>query len=102
VSAVTVRLGEESQAFTRRDLSGFAVESLVVDAIYESLRLQQRCRAAVSILGKSYPLSRRGCWGCSGVGRGRSTTRASSVAAAAAFMSWQLASVTKTASGTPR
>jgi len=40
VSAVTVRLGEESQAFTRRDLSGFAGESLVVDAIYESLRPQ--------------------------------------------------------------
>lgn len=40
VSAVTERLWEEYQAFTRRDLSGFAVEYLFVDAIYESLRLQ--------------------------------------------------------------
>jgi len=40
VSAVTERLWEEYQTFTRRDLSGFAVEYLFVDAIYESLRLQ--------------------------------------------------------------
>ena len=40
VSTVTERLWEEYQAFTRRDLSGFAVEYLFVDAIYESLRLQ--------------------------------------------------------------
>jgi putative transposase len=33
VSAVTVRLWEEYQAFTRRDLSGFAVEYLFVDAL---------------------------------------------------------------------
>jgi transposase-like protein len=33
VSAVTVRLGEESQAFTRCDLSGFAVEYLFMDAV---------------------------------------------------------------------
>jgi len=40
VSAVTARLWEEYQAFTRRDLSGFAVEYLFLDTIYESLRLQ--------------------------------------------------------------
>src|SRR5579884_3336447 len=40
VSAVTARLWEEYQAFTRRDLSGYAVEYLFLDAIYESLRLQ--------------------------------------------------------------
>ena len=40
VSAVTARLWEEYKAFTRRDLSGFAVEYLFLDAIYESLRLQ--------------------------------------------------------------
>jgi transposase-like protein len=40
VSAVTTRLWEEYQAFTRRDLSGYAVEYLFLDAIYESLRLQ--------------------------------------------------------------
>jgi putative transposase len=40
VSVVTARLWEEYQAFTRRDLSGFAVEYLFLDAIYESLRLQ--------------------------------------------------------------
>lgn len=40
VSAVTARLWEEYQAFARRDLSGFAVEYLFLDAIYESLRLQ--------------------------------------------------------------
>jgi transposase-like protein len=40
VSAVTARLWEEYKTFTRRDLSGFAVEYLFLDAIYESLRLQ--------------------------------------------------------------
>jgi putative transposase len=40
VSVVTARLWEEYKAFTKRDLSGFAVEYLFLDAIYESLRLQ--------------------------------------------------------------
>ncbi len=40
VSALTDRLWEDYEAFTRRDLSGFAVEYLFLDAIYESLRLQ--------------------------------------------------------------
>jgi len=40
VSAVTARLWEEYTAFTKRALSGFAVEYLFLDAIYESLRLQ--------------------------------------------------------------
>jgi putative transposase len=40
VSAVTARLWEEYQAFTKRPLAGYAVEYLFLDAIYESLRLQ--------------------------------------------------------------
>lgn len=40
VSELTDRLWEDYDAFTKRDLSGFAVEYLFLDAIYESLRLQ--------------------------------------------------------------
>lgn len=40
VSELTDRLWEDYEAFTKRDLSGFAAEYLFVDAIYESLRLQ--------------------------------------------------------------
>jgi transposase-like protein len=40
VSELTDRLWEDYEAFTTRDLSGFAVEYLFLDAIYESLRLQ--------------------------------------------------------------
>jgi transposase-like protein len=40
VSELTDRLWEDYEAFAKRDLSGFAVEYLFVDAIYESLRLQ--------------------------------------------------------------
>lgn len=40
VSALTDRLWEDYEAFTQRDLSGFAIEYLFLDAIYESLRLQ--------------------------------------------------------------
>jgi transposase-like protein len=40
VSELTDRLWEDYEAFTKRDLSGFAVEYLFLDAIYESLRLQ--------------------------------------------------------------
>ncbi len=40
VSALTDRLWEDYEAFTQRDLSGFAVEYLFLDAIYESLPLQ--------------------------------------------------------------
>jgi putative transposase len=40
VSELTNRLWEDYEAFTTRDLSGFAVEYLFLDAIYESLRLQ--------------------------------------------------------------
>jgi transposase-like protein len=40
VSELTDRLWEDYEAFRKRDLSGFAVEYLFLDAIYESLRLQ--------------------------------------------------------------
>ncbi len=40
VSELTDRLWEDYEAFLKRDLSGFAVEYLFLDAIYESLRLQ--------------------------------------------------------------
>jgi transposase-like protein len=40
VSEVTQVLWQEYEAFTRRDLSGFEVEHLFVDALYESLRQQ--------------------------------------------------------------
>jgi transposase-like protein len=40
VSELTERLWEDYAAFTKRDLSGFAVEYVFLDAIYESLRLQ--------------------------------------------------------------
>ena len=40
VSELTDRLWEEYEAFSARDLSGFEVTYLFVDAIYESLRLQ--------------------------------------------------------------
>lgn len=40
VSELTDRLWEEYEAFCARDLSGFEVTYLFVDAIYESLRLQ--------------------------------------------------------------
>ena len=40
VSQVTEVLWEEYEAFARRDLSGFEVEYLFFDAVYESLREQ--------------------------------------------------------------
>jgi putative transposase len=40
VNELTDRLWEDYEAFTTRDLSGFAVEYLFLDAIYEALRLQ--------------------------------------------------------------
>jgi transposase-like protein len=40
VNELTDRLWEDYEAFTTRDLSGFAVEYLFLDAIHEALRLQ--------------------------------------------------------------
>lgn len=47
VSEITDRLWEEYQAFCERDLSGFAVFYLFVDAVYESLREQGGPKEAV-------------------------------------------------------
>jgi len=53
VSELTDRLWEDYEAFTRRDLSGFAVEYLFLDAIYESLPTRTCVKAAMtkSVLG---------------------------------------------------
>jgi len=40
VSELTETLWQDFEAFSRRDLSGFEVEYLFLDAVYESLRLQ--------------------------------------------------------------
>jgi putative transposase len=47
VSELTDSLWEEYEAFGRRDLSGYAVEYLFVDGIYESLRAQAGSKEAV-------------------------------------------------------
>jgi putative transposase len=47
VSEITDRLWEDYQAFCQRDLSGFAVIYLFVDAVYESLREQGGPKEAV-------------------------------------------------------
>jgi putative transposase len=47
VSVLTDRLWEEYEAFAQRDLSGYAVEYLFVDGIYESLREQGAGKEAV-------------------------------------------------------
>ncbi|MDR7522005.1 MAG: transposase [Armatimonadota bacterium] len=58
VSELTDRLWEDYEAFTKRDLSGFAVEYRFLDAIYESLRLQGgpaealRCAGAILADGR--------------------------------------------------
>lgn len=47
VSVLTDRLWEEYEAFAQRDLSGYAVEYLFVDAIYESFRERIAAKEAV-------------------------------------------------------
>jgi transposase-like protein len=47
VSEITESLWEEYQAFRQRDLSGFEVEYVFVDAIYESLREQGGLKEAL-------------------------------------------------------
>lgn len=49
VSEVTEALWEEYQAFAKRDLSGFDVVYLFVDAVYESLRQQANCGEAILV-----------------------------------------------------
>jgi putative transposase len=49
VSEVTETLWEEYEAFQQRDLSGFALEYLFVDAVYESLRQQAGVKEAVLV-----------------------------------------------------
>lgn len=49
VSDVTETLWEEYEAFQKRDLSGYAVEYLFVDAVYESLRQQAGVKEAVLV-----------------------------------------------------
>lgn len=49
VSRITEVLWEESEAFSRRDLSGFEVVYLFCDAVYESLRQQAGCKQAVLV-----------------------------------------------------
>jgi len=49
VSEVTDSLWEEYEEFQRRDLSGYEIEYLFVDAIYESLREQGGCKEAVLV-----------------------------------------------------
>ena len=46
VSQVTEKLYEQYEAFRKRDLSGYRVEYLLVDAVYESLR-RYGCKQAV-------------------------------------------------------
>lgn len=47
VSQVTEALWEEYESFSTRDLSGFEVEYLFLDAVYESLREQAGAREAI-------------------------------------------------------
>ena len=49
VSEVTETLWEEYGAFQKRDLSGYSVEYLFVDAVYESLRQQAGVKEAVLV-----------------------------------------------------
>jgi len=49
VSELTDRLWEDYQAFCQRDLSGFAVEYLFLDAVYESLRQQAGLKEGVLV-----------------------------------------------------
>lgn len=49
VSEVTETLWEEYEAFQKRDLSGYALEYLFVDAVYESLRQQAGVKEAVLV-----------------------------------------------------
>jgi transposase-like protein len=49
VSEVTETLWEEYEAFQKRDLSGYALEYLFVDAVYESLRQQAGLKEAVLV-----------------------------------------------------
>jgi putative transposase len=49
VSELTDSLWEEYQAFCQRDLSGFVVEYVFLDAVYESLRLQGGMKEALLV-----------------------------------------------------
>jgi putative transposase len=49
VSELTDSLWEDYQAFCQRDLSGFAVEYLFLDAVYESLRQQAGLKEGVLV-----------------------------------------------------
>jgi len=49
VSEVTETLWEEYEAFQKRDLSGYPLEYLFVDAVYESLRQQAGVKEAVLV-----------------------------------------------------
>jgi transposase-like protein len=49
VSELTASLWEEYQAFCQRDLSGFEVEYVLLDAVYESLRLQGGLKEALLV-----------------------------------------------------
>lgn len=49
VSEVTETLWEEYEAFQKRDLSGYSLEYLFVDAVYESLRQQAGVKEAVLV-----------------------------------------------------
>jgi len=64
VSELTDRLWEDYEAFTKRDLSGFAVEYLFLDAIYESLRLQGGPAEGCCAPGRSLQTAPRCCSTC--------------------------------------
>lgn len=49
VSEVTERLWEEYERFSRRDLSGFAVEYLFLDGLYEALRRSGNLREGILV-----------------------------------------------------
>jgi transposase-like protein len=49
VSEVTETLWDEYEAFQKRDLSGYALEYLFVDAVYESLRMQAGAKEALLV-----------------------------------------------------
>jgi putative transposase len=58
VSELTDSLWEDYQAFCRRDLSGFEVEYLFLDAVYESLRRQAGMKEGVLV---AWAICRDGC-----------------------------------------
>lgn len=61
VSELSESLWEDYQAFTRRDLSDFAVEYLFLDAVFESLRRQGAGRRGCCAPGGSAPMGARCC-----------------------------------------